>query len=220
MLAITSMQQRFATIGWAGGQLYECAVFLEDSEAFLRLAADNRANRPSEPAPATVGTIRAEAVTFHYPGVERAALDGVDVALAPGEVVALVGENGSGKTTLAKLLAHLYAPTGGRIAWDGHDIGAADPADVRRHVSVLFQDFVQYQMTLADNIGLGDAGRAGDQGAVEAAATAAGVHSIATQLPEGYATVLGRIFEPAATCPRASGSAWPWPVPSSDRASS
>jgi ATP-binding cassette, subfamily B, bacterial len=195
VVALMLTQQRLSAVSRSGAQLYESGLFLDDSEAFLRLAAQARVARPTGPAPDRIGVLRGEELTFRYPGVERAALDGVDIELRPGEVVALVGENGSGKTTLAKLLAHLYRPTSGRITWDGSDIAGADPDAVRRHISVLFQAFMQYQVTLSENITMGDHGRADDEAAVIAAAGAAGVDGIAALLPAGYGSQLGRIFE-------------------------
>lgn len=195
VLAIGQLQQRLAAMGWSSSQLHECGAFLADSEAFLLAAAAARSRRPDGDAPIAMGTLRLEHATFSYPGAERPAVDDVSIEIRPGEIVALVGENGSGKTTLAKLLAHLYRPTSGRVTWDGVDVGDVDPTLLRRRISVLFQNFVQYQMTLGENISLGAGELDADDGVVRAAGESAGVDGIAAQLPDGYGTQLGRIFE-------------------------
>jgi ATP-binding cassette subfamily B protein len=195
LYGFTQLRGRLAMTGYSAGQLYESGLFLSDSEDFLRLAEAARAARPTGPAPAAPGVIRGENLGFTYPGAAGPALRGVDVELAPGEVVALVGENGSGKTTLAKLLANLYPPSTGRITWDGVDISPADPDAVRRSVTVVFQDFVHYMLTVADNIGLGDADHLGDRARVETAGERAGLSGVVRRLPRGYDTLLGRMFE-------------------------
>jgi ATP-binding cassette subfamily B protein len=115
--------------------------------------------------------------------------------LGGDDVVALVGRNGSGKTTLAKILCGLYQPTSGRILWDGVDVAGADPAELRRGITAIFQDFVHYELTARDNIALGDHGRADDLAAVGRAAAMAGVDRLLAGLPEGYETRLSRSFE-------------------------
>jgi ATP-binding cassette subfamily B protein len=134
-------------------------------------------------------------VSFRYPSRAEPSLTDVSMQVHAGQVVALVGENGSGKTTLAKLLCNLYAPTSGRILWDGVDVAGCDPALLGRHVAVIFQDFVQYFMAARVNIAVGDHERAGDLEAVVAAAVASGADPFLAGLPEGYETMLGRQFD-------------------------
>src|SRR4029079_8890576 len=92
---------------------------------------------------------------FQYPGAERWAVRHLNFALKAGEVLALVGENGAGKTTLVKLLARLYDPDEGRILLDGRDLRDYDLDDLRANIGVIFQDFVRYNFSAADNIGVG-----------------------------------------------------------------
>jgi ATP-binding cassette subfamily B protein len=123
------------------------------------------------------------------------ALRGVSMEIRRGEVVALVGENGSGKTTLAKVLAGLYPPDRGRVLWDGVDVSEVDPNQLRAQVTVIFQDFVRYMLTVRENIGLGRVERIDDLDAIRAAARHAGADQFIEAWPEAYEALLGPIFE-------------------------
>ena len=137
---------------------------------------------------------------FTYRGRHAPVLDGVDLEIVQGEVVALVGENGSGKTTLAKILCSLYRPSKGTIHWEGADgkavdVADCDPAGVRSRIAIVFQDFVRYPtLTAAENIGIGLPARMGDRAAIEEAARRAGAHSAIEAMPNGYDTVMSRHF--------------------------
>ncbi|MFF7023357.1 ABC transporter ATP-binding protein [Streptomyces klenkii] len=148
--------------------------------------------RPLTPSPHAAGDLthlNAVDVTFTYPGAERPALRQVSITLAPGRIVALVGENGSGKSTLAKLLAGLYTPDAGHISRDGAPV--TDPALLCAGCAVLFQDFARYKLSANDNIAFGRPGTAPDPADVQHAARAAGIHDHLARLPAGYATQLG-----------------------------
>ena len=138
--------------------------------------------------------LAAEAVTFAYPGAARPSLLDVDVEIRAGEIIALVGENGSGKTTLAKVLCGLYEPSGGAVTWDGADLATLDPAAVRQQLTVIFQDFVRYSLTLRENITLGRPEAAEDEERMLRAAGLADVSRIAARLDDGFDTRLGREF--------------------------
>ena len=194
-VAIQQLGGRLAAISQSGAQLYEDALFLDDFNSFVDLAPALNAARPSAAAPAGFDTLAVEGVRFVYPGTDTVALDDVSFEVHAGQVVALVGENGSGKTTMAKLLAGLYTPTSGRITWDGVDTATCQPAALREHVAVIFQDFVQYFLTARENVGLGRHERIDDLGAVRGAAQEAGADSFLSALPGGYDTYLGREFE-------------------------
>ena len=150
-------------------------------------------------------TIRFENVSFRYPGSGRAVIDGLDLELEAGRSTALVGVNGAGKTTLVKLLTRLYEPTGGRITANGVDIATMDPDVWRRSVSVVFQDFVRYELSAADNIALGAAWAPNDREAVRTAAERADIGSVLDELPRGFDTVLSRGYEDGADL---SGGQW------------
>ena len=174
--------------------IFESGLFLDDLQQFLALgeaAVDE--DEGSEP-PERFGLVRVEDVRFRYPGAPRDALKGIDVELRAGEVVALVGENGSGKTTLAKLLAGLYQPDAGRVLWDGQDVSAYRPSSLRRRIAVVFQDFVRYALPATDNIALGRVDSPAEPARVRAAAAAAGAETMLDVLPQGFDTVLSRMF--------------------------
>jgi ATP-binding cassette subfamily B protein len=134
-------------------------------------------------------------VTYSYPDAERPALRNISFTINPGETLAIVGSNGAGKTTLVKLLARLYDPQEGEIRINGRDIREYDLADLRANMSILFQDYVCYQLTVQDNISVGKLVLHDDLAAIEAAASKSGADKIVAKLPHGYNTMLGRWFE-------------------------
>ncbi len=106
-----------------------------------------------------------------------------------------MGENGSGKTTLAKVICGLYPPDAGAVLWDGVDVREVDPEQLRRQITVIFQDFVRYWLSARENIGVGRVERMGDHEAIVAAARQAGADAFIETWPEGYDALLGPIFE-------------------------
>ncbi len=150
--------------------------------------------RPAVPAPAppraSGGAVRFEGVGFAYPGTGSAVFTDLELSLPTGQSTALVGYNGAGKTTLVKLLARLHDPTSGRITVDGADIAGLDAAAWQREVAVVFQDFVRYPFSLAENIGVGAVEHLGDRDAVAEAAARAGVAGLGRSLPLGWDTKL------------------------------
>lgn len=159
--------------------------------------------RRSFPRPLRDG-VRFEEVWFSYPGADAPTLCGVSLHLRPGERVALVGENGAGKSTLAKLLLGLYRPSAGRITVDGVDPQAIDPAERNSALAAVFQSYVRYPLTVAENIGLGRIERLHDRAALEAAAARTGVDALVASLPRGWETMLG----PAVGGVDLSGGQW------------
>lgn len=134
-------------------------------------------------------------VSFAYPGSDREILSDVSFTLRTGERIALVGENGAGKTTLVKLLARLYDPTKGRILLDGVDLREYDVEDVRREIGVIFQDYVRYDMLVAENIGFGQIDHLQDEGRVRRSAEMSLASGMIATLPGKYRQMLGRRFE-------------------------
>ena len=133
-------------------------------------------------------------VGYRYEGDDRWALRNVSFDVPAGSSIALVGENGAGKSTLVKLLCRFYDPTVGAILWDGVDVREFDVAELRDRVSVVFQDYMCYDLSASDNIGLGDLARRGEHGEIVSAANQAGLHSTLDELPLGYETMLSRTF--------------------------
>ncbi|GAA2268029.1 ABC transporter ATP-binding protein [Glycomyces scopariae] len=155
-----------------------------------RLTEDRREATAELPAAAPAHAIRFESVDFAYPGAERAVIAGLDLEIEAGTSLAIVGHNGAGKTSLVKLLAGLYAPTGGRITADGTDLAAVDPAAWRTRLSALFQDFTRYQLTVRDNIAFGAPHLAGDTDLIWKACEPMGIRALIESLPKGLDTVL------------------------------
>jgi len=194
VLAVRMLSSGLDTIFRSVNGLLQSAVFLADMESFLDLTHEAESDGTGVAPPFRRG-VRVEDVSYTYPGSTQPALDGVRMQLGPGEVVAVVGENGSGKTTLAKLLGGLYQPDDGQITWDGVSTADLEPADVRRGVSVIFQDFVRYQLSALDNIGLGSPDQAEDEAAARDAAERAGADGFLSPLPDGYQTILSKEYE-------------------------
>ena len=136
------------------------------------------------------GEIRFEDVSLQYDGTERPALDAIDLAIAPGETLALVGPSGAGKTTLANLVPRFYQPTRGRVTLDGHDLQALTLASLRANVALVSQEVVLFNDTVAANIAYGAMNGAPESDIV-AAAEAAHAMDFIRGMPQGLATLIG-----------------------------
>ncbi|MFC4728221.1 ABC transporter ATP-binding protein [Coralloluteibacterium thermophilus] len=176
-------------------QVASQALQLEDLFSFFRIEPEIVSPPDPKPFPSPVRQgIRFENVGFRYPGAAHWAVRHLDFELRAGEALALVGENGAGKTTLVKLLARLYEPDEGRILVDGVDLREIDLDALRANVGVIFQDFVRYHLTAAENIAVGRIDAAADRARIEAAARAALADEVIERLPDGYAQIIGRKF--------------------------
>jgi ATP-binding cassette, subfamily B, bacterial len=133
-------------------------------------------------------------VWFRYDDAHPWVLRGVSLVIPAGQPAALIGLNGAGKTTLVKLLCRLYDPVRGVILWDGTDIRDVAPEDLRARIGTVFQDYMAYDLTAAENIGIGDLDGLGDAERIREAATRSGVHDKLASLPRGYDTLLSRVF--------------------------
>ena len=196
--AASSVQNSVQGLLSGFGAMYENNLYLNDLFELLATPSgiEGRAGegrrRPVEPV---AGELTFEGVSFRYPGRESDALHEVSFRIAAGETVAVVGRNGAGKSTLIKLVTRLYDPTAGRILLDGVDLRDLAPADVRRLIGGMFQDYVTYQASAAENIGLGELERVEDRDAVEDAAIKGGADSLLDRLPDGWDTPLGKWFD-------------------------
>lgn len=191
-LGINSLQ---AVLGGLTG-LYENNLFLSNYYRFLGVETRLTAPQKSVEVPRiNAKGVHFSGVDFAYPNNGRRVLHGIEMEIAPGEVIALVGANGSGKTTLIKLLCRLYDPTLGSITCDGINLRDLDPVQWRRQISVVFQDYIQYQATAAENIWIGDVDQPLALEPIQKAAKLSGADAVIRELPQGYDTVLGNWFD-------------------------
>ncbi|WP_370945707.1 ABC transporter ATP-binding protein [Amycolatopsis sp. cg5] len=204
--AATSVQTSVSGLFTAFSGMYENNLYLDTLYRFLATEPEIVAPPKPRRVPSPVeGHIVFDGVSFSYPGADEPALDNVSFEIKPGETVAVVGKNGAGKSTLFKLLCRLYDPTGGRILLDGADIREFDPDELRERMSAMFQDYVTYQGTAAENIGLGDLNHLEDRALIEDSARRAGASDRIERLPNGYDSPLGRWFDQGVSL---SGGEW------------
>jgi ATP-binding cassette subfamily B protein len=223
IVALRQGQQAFQSVLSGIGSIYEHNLYMSNLFDYLalaeRAAPDDAGNGPALPsaepavagsAPAPVATTPGaglvfENVGFRYPNKDEFALRGLSLHIQPGDSVAIVGQNGAGKTTLVKLLARLYRPTEGRILLDGTDLEEWPIEALRRRISVLFQDFNQYQLSVRENIGLGSVDHLDDLDRIGRAARSGGADAVAAALPDGLDARLGTWFEKGSEL---SGGQW------------
>ena len=187
-------QSTFSNALTSIGGMYEDNLYLSNLYDFLEEEV------PRSWGKATIGLdsqdgIRFENVSFTYPGSSKPALRNISLHLKPREKLAIVGENGSGKTTLIKLLTRLYTPDSGRIFLDGLDLQEWDVDVLRRRIGVIFQNFVRYQFTVGENIGVGDVEHLENKTNWQTAAQKGMAQSFIDQLPQSFQTQLGRWFK-------------------------
>ena len=170
----------------------------QDGVSFDRTGAPPAGPLPAEVAkgahPLRFQSIAFENVSFTYPGCADQVLRDLSFTMGQNECVALVGRNGAGKTTIVKLLLRLYDPTSGNILLNGVDLRDYDLNALRRHMGVIFQDFVRYELTAAENIGMGQIDLLHDATRLSFAAERAGAAELLDRLPDGLDTQLGRAF--------------------------
>lgn len=187
-------QGAFQAILLALGALYEHDLYMANLLSFLAIPTRPRTPMLVAAAEREERGIRFEGVGFRYPDQEGFALRNIDLYIAPGETIALVGHNGAGKSTFIKLLAGLYEPTEGRILLDGRDLRSLPREQLRSRLAVAFQDFNQYQVTARENVAFGDHAHLHDEARVAAAVANGGAANIVAELPAGLDTQLGRWF--------------------------
>ncbi|MDG6107810.1 ATP-binding cassette domain-containing protein [Dactylosporangium aurantiacum] len=203
--AISTGINALTQVAFSVNHLYEQGLYFGDYESFCALATARSEPLDQPAAPAGFETLSLRDVTFTYPGAARPAVAGVSLTIRRGQTIALVGENGSGKSTLAKLLAALYRPDSGVIAWDGVDLAGRDPDSVREHVAVVMQDPTNWPLSAAENITTGRHDRVTTQAEIEAAADRGDAHGFIVELPRQYRTLLSRHFNDGAEL---SGGQW------------
>lgn len=200
VIAIRTSTARLTSLVQQVNRLYEELLFLTDTEDAIKVAGENAIPLTGTPLPAPVREVRAEAVSFTYPGADSPSLKGVSVRVPRGKVTALVGANGSGKTTLTKVLAGLLLPAEGDVWWVGESgervgLREADRARVFAEVGLLAQDFPRWEMTAAANVAIGAGDRPRDMDRVRKAAGEADVLELVEGLPHGWDSIVFKGYE-------------------------
>ncbi len=172
-------------------QVHNDTLFLQHLFEFLDEDLERKQGDGPMPVPLRSG-IAFERVTFTYPTSSRPAIHDFDISFPAGRTIAVVGGNGAGKSTVTKLICRLFDPESGRVTIDGTDVRTIDPDRLRDQIAIMFQFPVPYQMTVTENIALGQTDP--DMDAVRRAADAAGASGFIARLPNGYDTQLGRGF--------------------------
>ncbi len=190
-----SSQNLFESIFYGLSDLYGNGLFMSNLFAFLELKPQLVVSTRPLPVPKEIQHgIEFRNVSFKYDGHDEYALHDVSLCIHPCEKIALVGPNGAGKTTLIKLLTRLYDPTEGQILLDKVDLRQYDLPDLRQRIGVIFQDFVHYHLSAAENVGFGQIEAVDDRPRIVRAAQKSGADPVISTLPEGYETTLGRWF--------------------------
>ena len=189
--ASANLQQVFSISSGIADQ----ALFLTDLIAFFEMkpTVQSRPNALPAPKPIRRG-FEFRNVSFAYPGSDRRVLKDFNFTIEPGQRVALIGENGQGKTTVVKLITRLYDPTEGQILLDGVDLREYSLDDLHREMGVIFQDFMRYEMTVRENIGVGQIEIFHSDADIALAAQKSLAAEVVKKLPGGYDQMLGRRF--------------------------
>jgi ATP-binding cassette, subfamily B, bacterial len=175
--------------------LYEDSLFIGDTFEFLNLKEKITAEEPVIVPHKLNKKIVVDNLSFSYPGNNFRTISNVSFEIKKGEVLALVGPNGAGKSTLVRLLSRLYDSDSGIIKYDDTDIRNIDPEEYRKHFSVVFQDFMLYNLTAGENIRIGNIDENSPENRIIASAVTTGVHDLINKLPKGYETALGNLFD-------------------------
>lgn len=171
------------------------AIYLRDFFDFFGIVPSIKLNPSARPFPQKIQSgFTFENVGFRYANSERWANRYLNFTLSAGEKIALVGENGAGKTTLVKLLARLYDPTEGRILLDGYDLREYNLMELRKNVGVIFQDYIRYQMTVAQNVAVGNIDEKENRERIEDASQKSLADLLVQRLPGKYDQALGKRF--------------------------
>jgi ATP-binding cassette subfamily B protein len=176
--------------------LYQNSIFLNNIFELFDLRSDFP--EPEQPLPVpnhNNADLAIENVRFTYPHATDRALEDVTLQIPAGKIVAVVGLNGAGKTTLIKLLSRLYDPSEGLIKLGGIDIRRFNSEEYRKQISVVFQDFGKYNVSVTDNIRFGNIDDPLSEEKIRISAMKSGAHDFIKKFPSGYETIMGRIFE-------------------------
>lgn len=171
-------------------------TFLEDYFSFLSIDPLVPVASPPRPVPASLAAgIEFDDVSFTYPGGTEPAVEGLNLHIRSGELIALVGENGAGKSTLVKLLLRFYDVDRGAVRVGGADLRELDPGELRNRIGVLFQDFASYELTVRENVAMGRPGGEVDDARVLGALRDSRSEWLVKKMPNGLDSKVGRLFE-------------------------
>ena len=206
--ALASVQRALSGLISSFTDLNENVLFFTHYTDLLALPPLIPIANPTRPVPPLKRGIELRNVSFRYSEQHPYVLKDINLLLPNGKCLALVGLNGAGKTTLVKLLARLYDPSAGQILWDGIDIREFDPKELRQHMGAIFQDFVRYDLSAEENIGLGNIDEINNLPRIQKAAQEVGVHQMIEEMPLGYKTILSRWLVEEGTGVDLSGGQW------------
>ncbi|WP_194818280.1 ABC transporter ATP-binding protein [Nocardia sp. XZ_19_385] len=199
--AMSTLRAVVESLHWT----YENALYYRDYLDFTAEAGRQQERRGGVAPPPEVDRISARGLTFTYPSGDRPALSGVDIDIAPGEIIALVGENGSGKTTLAKILSGLYEPDSGTVTYGDVPLTEIDLELLRDRIAVIAQNFTHWPFSARQNITIGRTDHPQSEVALQKAASAAGADEVFADLPKGADTLLDPTYQGGAEL---SGGQW------------
>ncbi|GAB2932563.1 ABC transporter ATP-binding protein [Micromonospora polyrhachis] len=194
LAAVPGVQSALASLVGQIGAIHQALLLFDHYDAVVRAEPDLTLPAAPRPAPPLCAGIELRDVWFRYAEDHPWVLQGVNLHLPYGSTTALVGLNGAGKSTVVKLLCRFYDPERGSIHWDGVDLRDLDPVSLRSRLGAVFQDFMAYDLTAAENIAVGDLAAIEDRSRLRAAADDAGIGDRLDALPRGYDTLLTRIF--------------------------
>jgi ATP-binding cassette, subfamily B, bacterial len=193
--AFTSVSGTLSNISSTFVSVDQHTTFLDDYFSFLAIDPLVPVPVPSIPLPPVIDSIDFDNVSFTYPGGKEPAVDGLNLHIHAGELIALVGENGAGKSTLVKLLLRFYDTDRGAVRVGGVNLKDVHPEDLRSRIGVLFQDYANYELTVRDNVMMGRPNAAPDDDRVMEALRRSRSEWLVKKMPNGLDSKVGRLFE-------------------------
>ena len=194
LAAIVAVQNGLGQLVADGARMHQHLLLFGHFQAVVAAAPDLPLTTNGHAVSSLHRGIELRDVWFRYAKDQPWVLRGVSFTIPFGKSVGLVGHNGAGKSTIAKLILRYYDPTSGAVLWDGMDIRDLPIDELRRRVGAVFQDYMEYDLTASENIGVGDLDVLDDDARIRSAAELAGIHDILVALPHGYETLLSRVF--------------------------
>lgn len=206
--AVGSVQGAIAQIGSLISGLNKDLLQFQKFNEVIALPPEIKFVGDAQPISALKTSIELREVSFRYTETSPWVLRHMNLQIPAGQCTALVGLNGSGKTTLVKLLSRLYDPDEGQILWDGRPTTAFAPDELRKHIAIIFQDFIRFDLSVQENIGFGNVSRLEDIHAIQNVSKQVGMHAVIDKLPNKYDTVLSRWLVEEGEGANFSGGEW------------